>query len=231
MSPTRSEYKELGLELVSLEEKSSRTPKIPLMVGEKKDDGIGDPFKLLIEEALMQQRNEMMDSFTQILQWLPTGDTSSLNGGAAPFKVQINFDIPIFEGQIDADAVDKWLNLLEGYFYVHNFSNRETITFALLKVVPHVKDWWKTLCEHKEIEETSLFSVMATWESFRDVIKEQYYPVGSYDDLYTKWTTLRQERDQGSPDFTNIFHSLHTNMGIKYLERHLVLKYRGALHR
>jgi hypothetical protein len=83
-----------------------------------------------------------MDSFTQILWRLPTGDASSSNGGAAPFKVQINFDIPIFEGQIDSYVVDKWLNLLEGYFSVHKFLNREKITFALLKVVPHVKYWW-----------------------------------------------------------------------------------------
>jgi hypothetical protein len=131
MSPMMSEYKELGLELVSLEEKSSHTPKIPLMAREKKDDGIGDPFKLFIEESLTQQRNVMMDSFSQILRWLPTGDASSSNGGVAPFKVQINFDIPIFEGQIEAYAIYKWLNLLEGYFFVHNFSNREKITFAL----------------------------------------------------------------------------------------------------
>jgi hypothetical protein len=201
------------------------------MAGENKDDGTGYPFKLLIEEALTQQRNEMMDSFAQILRRLPTGDASSSNGGAAPFKVQINFDIPIFEGQIDIDDVDKCLNLLEGYFSVHKFSNREKITFALLKVVPHVKDWWETFCEQKETEETSLFSVTATWESFRDAIKEQYYPVRSYDDLYTKWTTLRQERDQAVLDFTNIFHTLHTKLGIKYSERHLVLKHCGALHR
>jgi hypothetical protein len=67
-------------------------------------------------------------------------------------KVQINLDIPIFEGQIDTDVVDKWLNLLEGYFSVHNFSNRENITFALLKVVPRVKYWWETFCEQKETE-------------------------------------------------------------------------------
>jgi hypothetical protein len=157
----------------------------------------------------------MMDSFAQILRRLPTGDAFYSNGGAAPFKVQINFDIPIFEGQIDADVVDKWLNLLEGYFSVHKFSNREKITFALLKAIPHVKDWWETFCDKKEIGETSLFSVMATWESFMGVIKEQYYPVESYDDLYTKWTTLRQERDQVVPDFTNIFHTLHTKLGIK----------------
>jgi hypothetical protein len=67
MSPMRSKYKELGLKLVSLEDIRSCTPKRPLMVGENKYDGIGDPFKLLIEEALTQQRNEMMDSFAQIL--------------------------------------------------------------------------------------------------------------------------------------------------------------------
>jgi hypothetical protein len=84
----------------------------------------------------------MMDSLAQILLRLPTGDASSSSGGVAPFNVQIKFDIPIFEVQIDADVVDKWLNLLEGYFSVHNFSNRKKITFALLKFVPHVKDWW-----------------------------------------------------------------------------------------
>jgi hypothetical protein len=98
MSPMRSGYKELGLELLSLEDKSSRTPKRPLMAGEKKDDETRDPFKMFLEESLTQQRNKMMDSFTQILRRLPTGDTSSLSGGASPFKVQINFDIPIFEG-------------------------------------------------------------------------------------------------------------------------------------
>jgi hypothetical protein len=120
------------------------------MAEEKKDDGTGDPFKLLIEESLTQQRNQIMDSFTQILWRLPTGDTSSLSGGAIPFKVQINLDIPTFEGQIDADVVDKQLNLLEGYFSFHNFSNRENITFSLLKVIPHVKDWWESFCEKKE---------------------------------------------------------------------------------
>ena len=60
----------------------------------------------------------MMENFSHILQRLPiaSGEYSSSDhfGSTSPFKV--NFDIPIFEGQIDADDVDKWLNLLEGYF-------------------------------------------------------------------------------------------------------------------
>jgi hypothetical protein len=64
----RSEYKELGIKLVYLEEKISRMPKQPLMVGEKKDDGTRDLFKMLLEEFLTQQRNKMMDHFVKILR-------------------------------------------------------------------------------------------------------------------------------------------------------------------
>jgi hypothetical protein len=103
------------------------------MGDEKKDDGVGDPFKMLLEEDLVRKRNEMMDNFTQILRRLPTGDASSSSSHATPFKVQVNFDIPLFEGLIDVDFVDKWLNLLEGYFLVLNFFDREKITFSLLK--------------------------------------------------------------------------------------------------
>ena len=80
------------------------------MVEEKKDEGARDPIKIFLEEALEKQRNTMMDNFAHILQWLPTDDTSTTNnhsGGSTPFKVQVNFDIPIFEGQIDADTIDK----------------------------------------------------------------------------------------------------------------------------
>jgi hypothetical protein len=46
-----------------------------------------------------------------------------------------------------------------------------------------------------------------------------------------KWTTLWQESDQAVPEFTNIFHTLCTKVGIKYYERYMVLKYRDGIHR
>jgi hypothetical protein len=118
---------------------------------ENKDDGAGDPFKMFLEGALVQQRNEMMEKLEQILRRLPIGEASSSSIHATPFKVHVNFDIPLFEGLIDAYVVDKWLNLLEGYFSVHNISDREKITFALLKAIPHVKDWWDTYSEKRSI--------------------------------------------------------------------------------
>ena len=50
MSPTRSRYKELGLDLVEpLQDQPGKTRQ-PLMTKEKKDEGEGDPFKMLLEE-------------------------------------------------------------------------------------------------------------------------------------------------------------------------------------
>jgi hypothetical protein len=205
------------------------------MEKEKKNDGANDPISLLLEQALTRQRDEMMENFSHILQCLPiaTGTSSSNDhfGGTSPFKVHINFYINVFEGQIDIEALDKWLNLLEGYFSVHNFSDREKITFTLLKYLPHVKHWWETYWEKSSTEESRIYGVEPTWDFFVDAVKEQYYLVGNYEDQYMRCTTLWQERGQEVLEFTNTFHTLCTKLGIKDSERNLVLKYRGDLHR
>ena len=115
MSPTRSGYKELGLDLIEPLQDQPRKPRWPPMGDENKYEGARDPIKIFLEEALEKQRNATIDNFSQILQRLPISGASASNshsGNETPFKVQVNFDIPIFEGQIDADAVDIWLNIL-----------------------------------------------------------------------------------------------------------------------
>jgi hypothetical protein len=51
-----------------------------------------------------------MENFSHILQRLPikkdTSSSSDQFGGTSPFKVQVNFDIPIFEGQIDENSIE-----------------------------------------------------------------------------------------------------------------------------
>ena len=136
----------------------------------------------------------MMENISHILQCLLIAtdaySSNNLFGSTFPFKVHVNFYIPVFESQIDADALHKWLNMIEGYFSVHDFSSQENITFALLKATPRVKDWWETYCEQKGKRESSLFLVALNWNSFRDAIKEEYYPVGSYEAKCIKCTTL-----------------------------------------
>jgi hypothetical protein len=55
--------------------------------------------------------------------------------------------------------------------------------------------------------------------------------MGNYDEQYMKRTMLHQKWDQTVSEFKITFHTLHTNLGIKYSEWHLFLKYREALER
>jgi hypothetical protein len=81
------------------------------MAKEKRDEKVGDPFKTLLEEALVRQRNEMMDNFAHIRR-LPMVMVKASSkrihfASATLFKVQVNYDIPLFEGHIDAIAIEK----------------------------------------------------------------------------------------------------------------------------
>jgi hypothetical protein len=73
-------------------------------------------------------------------------------------------------------------------------ATEQTITLSLLKALPHVKHWWETYWEKSSIEESGIYGAEPTWGFFVDVVKEQYYPVGNYEDQYMRWTALRQER-------------------------------------
>jgi hypothetical protein len=109
----------------------------------------------------------MMNNFFQILQGFSAVANASTSSshflGVIQFKVLVSLDIPIFKGQIDVDALDKWVNLLESYFSIYNFSNREDITFTLLKVVPHVKHWWDIYYEKTSTKESEMFGSKPTW--------------------------------------------------------------------
>jgi hypothetical protein len=62
----------------------------------------------------------MMENFSHILQHIPItiGMSSSIGhfGSTSPFKIQVNFYILVFEGQIDVDSVEKWLFLYSQFF-------------------------------------------------------------------------------------------------------------------
>ena len=52
MSPMRSRYKELGLDLVEPLQDQPRKTRQPPIAEEKKYEGVGYPFKMLLKEAL-----------------------------------------------------------------------------------------------------------------------------------------------------------------------------------
>jgi hypothetical protein len=62
---------------------------------------------------------------------------------------------------------------------------------------------------HNE-DESITFRIGPTWVAFVDALKEEFYPVGNYDDQYMRWMTSHQETDQMMLEYTNIFHTFYS---------------------
>ena len=162
-------------------------------------DGMDESLKTMMEEALNKQCEEMMKQFSEILgkREAQASPSNAKFGGQTPFKVQVNFDIPTFQGKIDVDAFDDWLSKLERYFCVNNFSDIEKITFSLLKAKNHVKLAWEAHLiaeENQEVQDEHKFSMMfdgkPSWEEFVEHIKQEYYPEDTYEQKYIQWQLL-----------------------------------------
>ena len=77
---------------------------------EKGDERVGDPIKMFVKDFVMQLLIKIMDHFIQILRMMLTTSTWSWNRrshfrGATPFKVQVKFDIIVFEDHIDVKSL------------------------------------------------------------------------------------------------------------------------------
>ena len=62
--------------------------------------------------------------------------------------------------------------MLEGYFSVHNFLDKEKIILTLLKALPHVKHWWETYWEQSSTEESEIYGAKPTCDFFVDAVNE-----------------------------------------------------------
>ena len=84
-----------------------------------------ESLKKLVEDALNKKHEEILKQFLEMLgkQEAQASPSNPKFGGKTPFKVQVNFDIPTFQGKNDANVVDDWLSKLERYFCVNNFLN------------------------------------------------------------------------------------------------------------
>nr|CAD1821363.1 unnamed protein product [Ananas comosus var. bracteatus] len=96
---------------------------------------------------------------------------SVAKGRSKPFKVKAKIKIPNYNGVVDAEKLDAWLDQLETYFDLYNYSNAKKVTFAKLKLVGHALTWWKATLQTTANEEFN-------WSQFKRPIRQEFYPMG-----------------------------------------------------
>ena len=58
-------------------------------------------------------------------------------------RVKVNIEIDMFKGDLAPKALDDWLQKIESYFIVDQFSSQEKVAFATLNFSPNALSWWE----------------------------------------------------------------------------------------
>ncbi|GKF69599.1 hypothetical protein Tco_0202656, partial [Tanacetum coccineum] len=113
-------------------------------------------------ETLLREKFEDEASLKWHTEEDPDNETHVIlpRGSHKPFKVEARIDIPSYDGTVDAEKLDSWIDQLETYFTLYGLSSTEKVSFARLKLTNHALAWWNSFLKMMQEEEV-------TWNDFK----------------------------------------------------------------
>lgn len=143
-----------------------------------------------------------------------------------PFKLQANFQIPSYVGELDPEKLDGWLKTLEVYFSTKAYTELHKVSFARLKLGGHALTWWEA---HTSGLSTNNEPPVSSWIQFSTALRNQFYPIGHRERLKERWQFLRQTTGQTVQEYTTEFRKQAVALGVNLRNPEVLDKYRAGL--
>ncbi|TXG50795.1 hypothetical protein EZV62_023319 [Acer yangbiense] len=137
-------------------------------------------------------------------------------------KVDFKVDIPVYDGIINAEKLDRWIDRLEIYYTVNKYSKSQKIKFASLKLSSHALTWWKSYRKRHNVSDL-------TWKKFKILLRKQFYPIGYVEERWYKWQHLKQKMGQAVQEYITEFHNQALVLDIDVDDYDVFMKYIGGL--
>jgi hypothetical protein len=143
-------------------------------------------------------------------------------------KLDIKFELPIYNGEVNAEKLDNWIRQIEVYCRIQKIQDDETkIQLASLRLDSATLIWW----ESKTQEDMKKHGkILISWNDFIIAIKKQFYPLAYKQKATMEWKNFRQAKGQSVQSFTQEFRRRALVLGVDLSSQETLLKYIGALH-
>ena len=90
-------------------------------------------------------------------------------------KLDVKFDLPIYDGDLKEENLDKWIRHIDVYFRVQSIdSDKSNIRLASLHLGGTSLVWWEGRTQDDMKKHGKILSV---WSEFVSAIKNQFYPL------------------------------------------------------
>jgi hypothetical protein len=143
-------------------------------------------------------------------------------------KLDIKFELPIYNGEVNAEKLDNWIRQIEVYCRIQKIQDDETkIQLSFLRLDSEALIWW----ESKTQEDMKKHGkILTSWNDFIVAIKRQFYPLAYKQKATMDWKNFRQAKGQNVQRFTQEFRRRDLVLGVDLSSQETLLKYIGALH-
>jgi hypothetical protein len=100
-------------------------------------------------------------------------------------KLDIKFELPIYNGEVNAEKLDNWIHQIEVYCRIQKIQDDETkIQPASLRLDSATLIWW----ESKTQEDMKKHGkILISWNDFIIAIKKQFYPLAYKQKATMEW--------------------------------------------
>jgi hypothetical protein len=127
-------------------------------------------------------------------------------------KLDIKFELPIYNGEVNAEKLDKCIRQIEVYSRIQKIQDDETkIQLASLRLDGSTLIWWESKTQ-EEIKKNGKFFL--SWNDFIIAIKKQFYPLAYKQKATMEWQNFRQAKGQNVQSFTQEFRRRALVLGV-----------------
>jgi len=150
------------------------------------------------------------------------------NKEASLIKLDVKFDLPIYDGELNVEKLDNRIRQIDVYCKVKNIdSDKRKIQLASLRLGGTALVWWEG---KTQVDMKRHGKAISVWSDFVFTIKKQFYPLAYMQQAMMSWQTLRQLKGKSVQGYTQEFRKKALILGISLDSQETLLKYIDDLH-
>jgi hypothetical protein len=115
-------------------------------------------------------------------------------------KLDIKFELPIYNGEVNAEKLDNWIRQIEVYYRIQKIQDDETkIHISSLRLDSAALIWWESKTQEDMRKHGK---ILTSWNDFIVAIKRHFYSLSYKQKATMDWQNFRQAKGQNVKSFT-----------------------------
>jgi hypothetical protein len=142
-------------------------------------------------------------------------------------KLDVKFELPIYDGEVNAEKLDNWIRQMEVYCSVQQIKEEVTqIQLASLRLAGTTLIWWQSKLQKGT---QNVGNVFPSWKDFISALRKQFYPLGYKEKAIIEWKSLKLRKGQTVQEYTDGFRKMALMLDIPLQTQETLMKYIGGL--